>query len=120
MTLTGYELQRLARQVADGLSETTSGYPFTEHLRVWKVVGQVFLIVTEDNPDQQIITVKARPEDVDALREEYPCISRGQYLDKDHWISINAGPGITRALVKGVVRESYALAQEQLSTKDRP
>ena len=120
MSLTGNELQQVARQVADGLSETSSGYPFTEHLRVWKVVGKVFLIITEDDPHERIITVKAKPADGDALREKYSSISSGHYLDKDHWISISSGQSITRSLVKELVKVSYELAREQLPKQDRP
>lgn len=53
MSLTGNELQQVAGQVAGGLSEASSGYPFTEHLRVWKVVGNFFLIITKDDPSER-------------------------------------------------------------------
>ena len=35
---------------------------------VWKVRGKVFLIVTDDDPDLQIITVKVPPDCENALR----------------------------------------------------
>lgn len=120
MSLSGKDLQRAAREVADGLPDTSSGYPFTEHLRVWKVAGKVFLIVTEDDPDLEIITAKVDPDDGDALRRDYPSISRGHYLDKAHWISIAAGEGITRTLVEDLVLGSYEQVEQQLPVKDRP
>ncbi|WP_309131572.1 MmcQ/YjbR family DNA-binding protein [Brevibacterium sp.] len=120
MTLSGRDIQRTAQEVADGLPGTSAGYPFTEHLRVWKVSGKVFLIVTEDDPDLEIITVKIDPDEGDELRRNHEAITRGHYLDKEHWISIGAGTGITKAVVEDLVRGSYDLAAEQLPVKDRP
>lgn len=120
MNLSGEDIQNEARRVADELSDTSCGYPFTEHLQVWKVAGKAFLIVTEDDPDLEIITVKAEPHHGDTLRREHAAISRGHYLDKDHWISIGTGKGITPGVVKDLVQDSYDLAQEQLPVKDRP
>ncbi|GAA1483391.1 MmcQ/YjbR family DNA-binding protein [Brachybacterium fresconis] len=120
MSLGGTDVQRVARETAEGLPGTSSGYPFTRHLRVWKVTGKVFLIVTEDDPELEIITLKAEPDDGDALRREHASISRGHYLDKEHWISVAAGEGITPALVEDLVHESYRLAEHQAPAKDRP
>lgn len=115
LSLSGQNIQDGARAVARALAGTSSGYPFTKHLQVWKVAGKVFLIVTEDDPELEIITVKAEPRHGDALRCEHDSISRGHYLDKDHWISIGIGPGITGDLVKVLVEDSYDLAREHVS-----
>ncbi|MDI9935264.1 MmcQ/YjbR family DNA-binding protein [Rhodococcus opacus] len=120
MTLSGKDIQKKAQDVAGRLPGTSSGYPFTEHLRVWKVAGKVFLIVTEDDPELEIITVKVDPHHGDALRREHDAISRGHYLHKDHWISVRAGEGITRSLVEDLVHGSYELTEEKLPAKDRP
>lgn len=120
MSLTGKKIQQVAADAADRMPGTTSEYPFTEHLRVWKVAGKVFLIVTEDDPDLEIITVKVDPHHGDTLRRAHAGISRGQYLDKKHWISITAGEGITRSLVEDLVEDSYDLVVHQAPAKDRP
>ncbi|WP_129658404.1 MmcQ/YjbR family DNA-binding protein [Rothia halotolerans] len=120
MSLRGENLQQIAREVAEELPGTSSGYPFTEHLRVWKVAGKVFLIITEDDPDLEIITVKVEPGHGDALRRDHASISRGRYLDKEHWISIAAGKSITRCLVEDLVHGSYELAEDQAPVRDRP
>lgn len=120
MSLSGQNIQDRAREVARGLAGTSSGYPFTKHLQVWKVAGKVFLIVTEDDPELEIITVKVEPHRGDALRRDHDSISRGHYLDKDHWISIGSGPGITAAVVEELVQDSHDLAWEQVPLKDRP
>lgn len=106
----GAMLQQVARDVAAALPDVSRGRPFTPHLAVWKVRGKVFLIVTEDDPESQIITVKADPHLADALRRDHDAITRGRYLDKRHWISVGAGRGITRRLVEDLVHGSYELA----------
>lgn len=80
----------------------------------------MFLIVTEDDPELEIITVKAEPHHGDTLRREHDAITRGHYLDKDHWISIGAGAGISSDVVEELVQDSYDLAREQLPLKNRP
>ncbi|HEY9563883.1 MAG TPA: MmcQ/YjbR family DNA-binding protein [Nocardioides sp.] len=113
MSLSVPEVQQIAAEVADDLPGTTSGYPFTRHLRVWKVAGKVFLIVTEDDPELEIITVKVDPDHGDALRQEHATISRGRYFHKAHWISIAGGEGITDDLVDDLVHGSYELARHR-------
>ncbi|MEU5872207.1 MmcQ/YjbR family DNA-binding protein [Glycomyces sp. NPDC047369] len=110
MTLSGTRLQQIARDTAASLDDVTSGRPFTPHLEVWKVRDKVFLIVTEDDPQLQIITVKVDPDHGDALRRTHDSITAGHYLDKQHWISIGPGPGITAALIKDLVEGSGELA----------
>lgn len=103
-------LQQTARDTAKALADVSSGYPFTPHLEVWKVRGKVFLIVTEDDPYLRIITVKAEPHHGDALQRDHDSITPGHYLDKQHWISVGQGRGVTRRLVEDLVRDSYDLA----------
>ncbi len=119
MTLTGVRLQQEARRAAQALPGSGSSHPFTEKLDVYKVAGKVFLIVTED-PGERIITVKAEPEHGRRMRDEYPSITAGRYLDKTHWISVGVGRGITVALVKNLVTDSYDLALDSAPRSRRP
>ncbi|MFF1553239.1 MmcQ/YjbR family DNA-binding protein [Rhodococcus erythropolis] len=109
MTLSGARLQQIARDTAASLDDVSHGHPFTPHLDVWKVRDKVFLIITEDDPELQIITVKAEPHHGDALRRDHDTITTGHYLDKQHWISIGSGTGVTRALIEDLVHDSYDL-----------
>jgi predicted DNA-binding protein (MmcQ/YjbR family) len=105
--LSGEQIQDIARRVAEHLPHVTQGRPFTPHLQVWKASGKVFLIVTEDDPDNQVITVKVDPHHGEALRREHPSITAGQYLNKHHWVTVGAGSGVTEHLVETLVRDSY-------------
>ncbi|MEU1493180.1 MmcQ/YjbR family DNA-binding protein [Streptomyces sp. NPDC005775] len=119
MSAAGDWLQDIARQAALALPGTDHGYPFTEHLDVYKVAGKVFLIITDD-PDEQIITVKCETEHARALVHGYASITPGRYLDKRHWVSLGPGPGITERLVTDAVEDSYHMAVERLPRRDRP
>jgi predicted DNA-binding protein (MmcQ/YjbR family) len=108
--LSGAQIHQSAREAASALGDVTTGRPFTPPLEVWKVRGKVFMIVTEDDPDLQIITVKADPHHADALRRDHESITAGRYLDKQHWTSVGPGKGVTRALIEDLVHGSYDLA----------
>lgn len=110
MTLSGEQLQQIARDAAAALADVSHGRPFTPHLDVWKVRDKVFLIVTENDPELQIITVKADTHHGDALCRDYHSITPGHYLDKQHWISIGPGRRITKRLIEDLVQDSYDLA----------
>ena len=116
MTLSGTRLQQVARGTAEALPGSGSGRPFTEKLDVHKVAGKVFLIVTDD-PAERIITVKAEPDHGRRLRDEYPSITAGRYLDRTHWISVGAGRGVTAALVRDLVTDSYDLVAPSRSAR---
>jgi predicted DNA-binding protein (MmcQ/YjbR family) len=115
----GDRLQDTARQAALALPGVSHGRPFTPGLDVYKVVGKVFLIITDD-PDEQIVTVKCEPEHARARVHSYASITPGRYLDKRHWISLGPGPGITKRLITDAVEDSYDLAVERLPRRDRP
>lgn len=119
MSLPGEQLQQTARDTAGSLADVSHGRPFTPHLDVWKVGDKVFLVVTDDDPDARIITVKADPDHGEALRREYEAITAGRYFDKRHWVSVGPGRGITKRLVEDLVQASYELVADHLPTQDR-
>lgn len=105
----GEALQQHARDIAASLDDVTQGRPFTAHLDVWKVHDKVFLVITDDDPERQIITVKVDPHQGDALRRDVESITSARYFDKRHWISIGPGAGITKQLIEHLVLASYDL-----------
>ncbi|TDC22338.1 MmcQ/YjbR family DNA-binding protein [Streptomyces sp. 8K308] len=119
MSAAGDRLQATARHAALALPGVSHGRPFTPGLDVYKVVGKVFLIVTDD-PDEQVITVKCEPEHARAQERGYRTITPGRYLDKRHWISLGPGPGITKRLITDAVEHSYDLVIEGLPRRDHP
>ncbi|MEC5317695.1 MmcQ/YjbR family DNA-binding protein [Brenneria populi subsp. brevivirga] len=107
------QFQPLARKVALSLPDVSHGRPFVEKLDVYKVGDKVFMIVTDD-PDEQIITLKADPQQAQTLRDRFDTVTEGRYLDKAHWISVGAGRGITRQWLTERVEASYQLVVETM------
>lgn len=119
MAVSGEQLQDTARETARALPGVGHGRPFTEQLDVYKVADKVFLIITDD-PDNLVVTVKAEPEYGRLLQGQHASITPGRYLDKRHWISLGAGPGITRDLVAELVDHSYHLVLKTVPRNRRP
>jgi predicted DNA-binding protein (MmcQ/YjbR family) len=119
VTLTGEQLQHTARNTADELPGTGHGRPFVDKLDVYKVAGKVFLMITDD-PDERIITVKCEPDHGHFLQQEHESVAPGRYLNKRHWISVGAGPGITAELVEDLVAHSYELVLDSVPPTSRP
>ena len=54
------------------------------------------------------------------LREVFDTVTPGYHMNKRHWISIAAGPGITQAFVSELVTDAYHLVVATLLQRDRP
>lgn len=117
--LSQHQLQPLARKVATSLPGVSHSRPFVKKLDVYKVGDKVFMIVTDD-PDERIITLKADPHHASALRDHFRTVTAGRYLDKGHWISVGAGPGVTSQLITELVKTSYQLVVDTMPVRDRP
>ncbi|MGQ1840096.1 MmcQ/YjbR family DNA-binding protein [Kocuria turfanensis] len=115
----GTQLQQVAMQVAAGLPAVSRTYPFGPEHDVFKVAGKVFLMTTEA-PGEPIVTLKCEPPHAAALRQEFPTITPGYHMNKQHWISLAAGPGISRDLVAELVRNAYELVVDGLPRAERP
>lgn len=115
----GTKLQLIAMKIAAGLPAVTHSFPFGPEHDVFKVVGKVFLMATE-MPGQPIVTMKCAPPQAVALRQEFETITPGYHMNKEHWISIAAGRGITRHLIEELVMNAYELVADRLPKHKRP
>ena len=115
----GAQLLELAMRTAAGLPAVTHEHPFGPEYEVFKVVGKVFLLVTEA-PGEAVVTLKCEPEHGTALQQRYAEVVPGYYLDKRHWVTIRAGGAVTRELVDELVRNSYELVVAGLPRARRP
>ncbi len=98
-------LDRL-RKVALALPETTEVEAWEEH-PTFRVRDKIFVITgyTADS-----ITVKATPEDQEALVATHPRISVAAYVGRYGWVSMDlTGKGLDWGMVEELVVESYRL-----------
>ncbi|ALE07812.1 cytoplasmic protein [Arthrobacter sp. ERGS1:01] len=112
-------LQQHARNRVDELPGTELGYPFGPDWEVFKVRGKVFMLIT-DITEEPIVIIKADPEDSKTLREHQKDITPGYHMNKKHWITLNPGGDLHKALVEDLVTESYLLVVENLPRAKRP
>jgi len=111
--------QDVASAVALALPGGTRTWPFGPEHDVYKVRGKVFCMTTEVT-GTPLVTLKCAPDDGEALRQELATVSAGYHMNKRHWISLAAGPGITQDLVEELVLEAYALVVASLPRRLRP
>jgi predicted DNA-binding protein (MmcQ/YjbR family) len=113
------DMQQRAMGVAAGLPAVTHEHPFGPEWEVFKVVGRVFMLVTEV-PGEGIVVLKCEPEHSEALRAENPAVTPGYHMSKRHWITLHGTAGMTPDLVDDLVRNSYELVVAKLPARERP
>ncbi|QPK80689.1 MmcQ/YjbR family DNA-binding protein [Schaalia sp. ZJ405] len=93
--------------------------PFAPGWTAVRVAEKWFMVATE-RQGQQLINVKATPDDITALRQAYTSIQPGYHMNKTHWISITAGDDMSAQFVRELITDSYALIVAALPRAKRP
>ena len=115
----GAKLQQAVADLARQWPEATCTQPFGPEHDVFKVKGKVFAMTT-GVPGHPVVTLKCDPERAVLLRELHPTVTPGYHMNKRHWISIAAGPGITLTFIRELVTDAYALVVASLPKRNRP
>jgi len=98
-------LDRL-RRIALALPETTEQVAWEDH-PTFRVRNKIF-VITDFGGDG--ITVKATPDDQEAIVATHPRVSVAAYVGRYGWVSMDLkGSGIDWALVEDLVLDSYRL-----------
>lgn len=130
--MNGEMLHNLARERALELPGASAEWPFGPEHEVFKVRGKVFLMLThvpvnstgfgvdDGLRGQPVITLKADPQDSEALQQEFPQVTPGYHMHKRHWISVTTGGAVDQELVSELVTDSYQLVVGSLPIKRRP
>ncbi|MDN6302609.1 MAG: MmcQ/YjbR family DNA-binding protein [Brachybacterium sp.] len=115
----GQTLQETARARALELPGAEISHPFGPEYDVAKVLGKVFLLLT-DVPGEPVVVLKADPREAEVLREEHPDIAPGYHMNKRHWITLSPGGELSAEFVRELVTDSYLLVVETLARAQRP
>ena len=78
---------------------------------------KMFLMAGEDKESRPILTVKLPPELGHLMRQEYPDIVPGYYMNKEHWNSIYRDGTVPDEVVKDLLQKSYEAVLASLSKK---
>lgn len=79
--------------------------------------GKMFAMTGTDKDKRKIITLKLDPEFGSLLREQYPDIRPGYYMNKIHWNSIDLNGSVPDDVLKKMVDESHGLIFASLPKK---
>ncbi|CAH0533661.1 hypothetical protein VST7929_01532 [Vibrio stylophorae] len=96
------------------LAGAQAEFPFGPEAKVYKVMGKMFALVTQDETPTRI-TLKATPVDVDILVDEYEAISRGYHMNKRHWITVTLSDELSGAMLNDLMVRSYDLVVSGLT-----
>ncbi|MCL1632067.1 MmcQ/YjbR family DNA-binding protein [Sporolactobacillus sp. CPB3-1] len=81
----------------------------------YMIRGKMFAMRGGDKNNLPIITVKLPPELGARLREEYPAIVPGYYMNKTHWNSLYLDSDVPESVLKGMLDRSYQLVLKAFS-----
>jgi predicted DNA-binding protein (MmcQ/YjbR family) len=93
-----------------GAEET---FPFSAELSVFKVAGKVFALTALDETPLKV-SLKCVPEVAVKLRIEYPAITAGYHLNKQHWNTVLIDGSVPDDLVREMIEDSYDLVRAKL------
>ena len=65
-----------------------SSYPFGPEALVFKVMGKMFALVSQEE-DVPRVTLKCAPEDAATLTGQFKSVSPGYYMNKKHWVTLS-------------------------------
>ena len=88
--------------------------PFGPDTLVFKVMGKMFaLLAWQEAPLR--ITLKCAPDDALALRQQYPAVQPGYYMNKRHWNTITLDGSVPESELLAMIDDSYALVVRGLT-----
>lgn len=89
-------------------------YPFGPEAQVFKVFGKMFALIGYRN-EKLTITLKASPENVTFLSEEFTGIERGYHMSKKHWITVIVNDEVSAGMIEDWIDSSYELITSKLT-----
>jgi Uncharacterized protein conserved in bacteria len=83
----------------------------------YMVGGRFFVLLGGDKAGRPIASLKLEPALGDMLRQQYPDIVPGYYLNKEHWNSVYMEGGTPDDVLRMMINESYRLVLGGLPKK---
>lgn len=83
----------------------------------YMVGGKMFAMQGGDKEHKPIITLKCEPPFGQMLRQQYPDIVAGYYMNKEHWNSVYLDGDVPNETVQKMIDESYLLIFSGLTKK---
>lgn len=74
-------------------------------------------VCLDDGGKPYYITLKLRPEHGDAMRQMYPDVIPGYYMNKVHWNSVKADGAVPEDIMRQMLDEAYTVVFSSLTKK---
>ncbi len=104
------------REYCLSIKGTSESFPFDEDTLVFKVLTKMYCL---ESLQKKSINIKANPEDVINLIEEYSGITPGYHMNKKHWITIDLEKFTHSDLLKQLILDSYNLIVRKMTKKEK-
>ncbi len=86
----------------------TEDFPFSPETSVFKVGGKVFAITALEGRPLSV-SLKCEPGLAEQLRADYPAITPGYHLNKQHWNTVVLDGSLPERMVRDMIEDSYDL-----------
>jgi len=96
------------------LKGSDSSYPFGPEALVFKVMGKMFALVSQQEETPRV-TLKCAPSDGEVLVGQFNSIVPGYYMNKKHWITISLTGEIPEEMLIDLANASYNLVVSKLT-----
>ena len=101
-----------------GLNGSDGSYPFGPDALVFKVMGKMFALVSQNEKTPRV-TLKCDPVDAEILVSQFDSIIPGYYMNKKHWITISLNGEVSDDMITDLANGSYKLVVNKLTKSDR-
>lgn len=95
-----------------------AGYPFGPDALVFKVMGKMFALVSQqDQPPR--VTLKCAPADAETLVSQFEAVIPGYYMNKKHWITVSLTTEVSDVMLTQLVNDSYKRVVAKLTRAEK-
>ncbi len=102
----------------EGKPDARRDMPFGADTLVFKVMDKIFALVAWQ-ADPLTVSLKADPLEAVILRKQYPAVTPGYHLNKQHWNTVTLDGGIPDVEIYRMIDDSYRLVARGLSRAQR-
>ncbi len=96
----------------------TEDFPFDEDVLVFRVAGKIFLLTSITKKPLQF-NVKADPDTIIEMREQFDCVIAGYHMNKKHWNSVVVDGSVSDKKLQEWIKQSYDCIVAGLPKKER-
>ena len=98
--------------------EAEEDFPFGPDVRVFRIRGKLFALLSERNGQPQV-NLKCDPEEALMLRDVFDAVLPGYHMNKAHWNTVLLDGSIPAAELERMMDRSYGLVVKSLKKADR-